>query len=93
MEAAVEEWIYRRPLKYLPRVVRPGMAEVLSGLGARGLQVGVFSDYPVADKLEAMGLRAAVSLELDATAESDQRLQAASARAGGGVRALGAVAR
>lgn len=70
MEAAVDEWIYKRPLKYLPRVVRTGMLEVLSALDARGLRVGVFSDYPVADKLEAMGLRATVSLELDATTES-----------------------
>jgi FMN phosphatase YigB (HAD superfamily) len=70
MEAAVEEWIYRRPLKYLPRVIRGGMAEVLSGLEARGLRVGAFSDYPVSEKLDAMGLRATVSLELDATADS-----------------------
>jgi FMN phosphatase YigB (HAD superfamily) len=70
MEAAVEEWIYRRPLKYLPRVVRAGMAEVLSGLVARELRVGAFSDYPVSDKLEAMGLRAAITLELDATSDS-----------------------
>lgn len=70
MEAAVEEWIYRRPLKYMPRVVRVGMAEVLSGLVARELRVGAFSDYPVSDKLEALGLRAAVTLELDATAEN-----------------------
>jgi FMN phosphatase YigB (HAD superfamily) len=70
MEAAVEEWIYERPLKYLPRVVRGGVPEVLSGLATRGLRVGAFSDYPVSDKLEAMGLRAAVTLELDATAES-----------------------
>ena len=70
MEAAVEEWIYRRPLKYLPRVVRGGMAEVLAGLETRGLRVGAFSDYPVSDKLDAMGLRANVSLELDATAAS-----------------------
>jgi FMN phosphatase YigB (HAD superfamily) len=70
MEAAVEEWIYRRPLKYLPRVVRAGMAGVLSGLAGYGLRIGAFSDYPVSDKLDAMGLRAMVSLELDATIES-----------------------
>jgi FMN phosphatase YigB (HAD superfamily) len=70
MEAAVDEWIYKRPLKHLPRVVRAGMLEVLSALDARGLRVGAFSDYPVSDKLEAMGLRATVSLELDATAAS-----------------------
>lgn len=70
MAAAVDEWIYRRPLKYLPSVVRAGMADVLSALIARELRIGVFSDYPVPDKLDAMGLRAAVTLELDATAES-----------------------
>ena len=69
MEDAVEEWIYKRPLKYLPRVVRGGMAEVLSALDARGLRVGAFSDYPVAEKLQAMGLRALMSLEVDATSE------------------------
>ena len=70
MEAGVEEWIYQRPLKYLRRVVRSDMAEVLAGLNARGLRVGAFSDYPVADKLDAMGLRRSIVLELDATAES-----------------------
>ena len=69
LEATIDEWIYRRPLKYLPRVMRRGMADVLSGLQARGLKVGVFSDYPVGEKLEAMGLRALISLELEATAE------------------------
>jgi FMN phosphatase YigB (HAD superfamily) len=70
MEAAVEEWIYTRPLKYLPRVVRSGMADVLSALDARGLRLGAFSDYPVAEKLHAMGLRSKMSLELEATAEA-----------------------
>lgn len=70
VEHAVEEWIYRRPLKYLPRVMRQGTYEVMTALRGRGLAVGVFSDYPVADKLETMGLRQHVSLELDATDEA-----------------------
>lgn len=70
MEAAVEEWIYRRPLKYLPRVVRAGTADLLSSLVNRGVKVGVFSDYPAGDKLDAMGLRRDVTLELEATAEA-----------------------
>jgi FMN phosphatase YigB (HAD superfamily) len=70
MEAAVEEWIYRRPLKYLPKVVRAGTSDVLTSLVNRGVKVGVFSDYPTRDKLEAMGLRTQVSLELEATAEA-----------------------
>ena len=68
IESAVAEWIYRRPLKYLPRVVRAGMREVLEEISARGVRVGAFSDYPVEEKLDAMGLRKAMTVTLDATA-------------------------
>jgi FMN phosphatase YigB (HAD superfamily) len=67
LERVVEEWIYRRPLKHLPRVVREGTSHVLAELQRRGLATGVFSDYPVAAKLDAMQLRQHVNLELDAT--------------------------
>jgi len=70
VEQAVEEWIYRRPLKYLPRVVREGASQVLAELNRRGIATGVFSDYPVAAKLDAMRLRQHVGLELDATEDS-----------------------
>lgn len=69
MVAAVEEWIYRRPLKYLPRVARQGLADTLAAMSAKGVHVGAFSDYPVAEKLAAMGVRSFVDLELDATSE------------------------
>ena len=64
---AVNEWIYRRPLKYLPRVVRGDARDLFQGLHDRGTAVGVFSDYPVSDKLIAMGLDSYVTLSLDAT--------------------------
>ena len=67
MEQVVAEWIVRRPLKYLPHVMRPGTREVLSQLRASGLKVGVFSDYPAEDKLKAMRLDRLVSLTIDAT--------------------------
>lgn len=67
VRGAVEEWIYRRPLKYLPRVMRAGTGEVMRELRERGISVGVFSDYPVGEKLDAMRLREHVMLELDAT--------------------------
>ena len=70
MEDAVAEWIIRRPLKYLPSVVRPGTRETFEALAASGLKVGVFSDYPAEDKLKAMQLDHLVSLMIDAT-ESD----------------------
>ena len=67
MEDAVAEWIVRRPLKYLPHVVRPGTREALTQLKAAGVRIGVFSDYPAQDKLKAMGLDHMVSLVVDAT--------------------------
>jgi FMN phosphatase YigB (HAD superfamily) len=63
----VGEWIYRRPLKYLPHVVRRDAGDVFRRLRERGLGVGAFSDYPVADKLRAMRLDGSATLQLDAT--------------------------
>jgi FMN phosphatase YigB (HAD superfamily) len=68
LRAVVAEWILRRPLKYLRYVVRPGAGETLAGLNRAGMKIGVFSDYPVRDKLEALGLGSFVSLHLEATA-------------------------
>jgi putative hydrolase of the HAD superfamily len=68
MVAAVDEWIYRRPLKHLPRVARRGLADVLGSLTARGIRVGVFSDYPVADKLLALRVHEPMTVALEATA-------------------------
>jgi len=67
IRAVVEEWIYRRPLKYLGRLARAGCQETLSALAGRGLRIGVLSDYPTADKVEALGLTAVMSLQLCAT--------------------------
>jgi FMN phosphatase YigB (HAD superfamily) len=67
VETAVREWMFERPLKYLRRVARPGLQQVMTGLGALKLEIGVFSDYPVAQKLDAMGIRHLVGLELEAT--------------------------
>lgn len=67
VRAVVEDWIYRRPLKYLRRVARSGCQQTLSALAAQGLRIGVLSDYPTADKVEALGLTGIVSLQLCAT--------------------------
>ena len=67
MEDAVAEWIVRRPLKYLPHVVRPGTREALAQLQAAGVRIGVFSDYPAEDKLKSMRLDQMVSLVVHAT--------------------------
>ena len=67
IEAVVAEWIHQRPLKYLRRCRRPGLEVFLTFLKSRGIQVGVFSDYPVLDKLQALGLTETMSLMLCAT--------------------------
>lgn len=62
----IDSWIHRRPLKYMRLVRRPGLATLLAELRRSGLRLGVFSDYPAADKLRAMGLAEAFDLVLDA---------------------------
>ena len=64
---AVEEWILTRPLKYLAAYRRRGVAEALKALREQGLQVGVFSDYPTDAKLEALGVKPFVTLQVCAT--------------------------
>jgi HAD superfamily hydrolase (TIGR01549 family) len=54
----VEEWMQRRPLAYLSRARRRGVCELFADLQTRGIRIGVLSDYPIGDKLAALGLRA-----------------------------------
>lgn len=69
VEAAVSEWIFRRPLRYLRfrRFRRAGIESLLDALAARGIPAGVFSDYPAREKLEALGLSDRISLVACAT--------------------------
>jgi FMN phosphatase YigB (HAD superfamily) len=63
----VEEWIHRRPLKYLKLCARRGVKDFFLYLADRGVRIGVFSDYPVCEKLQAMGLFDFVSVALCST--------------------------
>jgi HAD superfamily hydrolase (TIGR01549 family) len=64
MEAIVTEWIYSRPLKYLKLCKRRGLDTFLTFLEKRSIKTGAFSDYPVVDKLQALGLADHMSLAL-----------------------------
>ncbi|MCR4658632.1 MAG: HAD family hydrolase [Lachnospiraceae bacterium] len=55
---AVEEWIYRRPLEYIRRCRDDEAAGIFDLLKKHGISCFIFSDYPIADKLEALGLSA-----------------------------------
>jgi HAD superfamily hydrolase (TIGR01549 family) len=53
----VTHWMEQRPLDLVRRHMRPGVAEFLRAARRRGLSLGLFSDYPVEAKLDAMGIR------------------------------------
>jgi HAD superfamily hydrolase (TIGR01549 family) len=67
VERIVTEWMYQRPLKYLKLCRRRGVEAFFGFLQREHIHIGVFSDYPVIDKLHALGLAPAVSLTLCAT--------------------------
>jgi HAD superfamily hydrolase (TIGR01549 family) len=67
IESVVIEWIHQRPLKYLRICRRRGLEVFLTFLERQGIQIGVFSDYLVLDKLRALGLAERMSLALSAT--------------------------
>lgn len=54
----VADWIDERPLPFLRRCVTPGAHALFDALRHAGIIIGVWSDYPVARKLDALGLRA-----------------------------------
>ena len=58
VRAIVDQWIEKRPLRYLAACSYPGVAELFSGLRRKGKIVGVLSDYPAQAKLAALGLNA-----------------------------------
>jgi HAD superfamily hydrolase (TIGR01549 family) len=56
VERLVDEWMMRRPLKYLQFCRAAGLHGLLAAIDAAGLEAGILSDYPAAAKLEALGL-------------------------------------
>jgi HAD superfamily hydrolase (TIGR01509 family) len=65
-EQIVTEWIDRAPLELLARCARPGVDAALRSLRERGVRLAVLSDYPAADKLDALGLAEHFELVLSA---------------------------
>jgi HAD superfamily hydrolase (TIGR01509 family) len=57
VSACVTRWMEQEPLPLLARFAWPGVGEFLQTCKARGLRLGVLSDYPPEAKLEALGIR------------------------------------
>lgn len=58
LRRTIELWMYQRPLRHLSGCRFAGVLELHAALRSAGLPVAVFSDYPAAAKLEALGLEA-----------------------------------
>lgn len=56
VKEVVEEWLGRRPLPFVRMFRRNGMEKCLRKWHGNSLKLGVFSDYPVRDKLKALGI-------------------------------------
>ena len=58
VRAVIEEWIFKRPLMHLRNYLYDDVVDFFALLRGRGLKVGIYSDYPAKEKLEAMMLDA-----------------------------------
>ena len=67
VKLTITEWIFQRPLKYLRLCRRRGLEAFCMFLGKRNVPIGIFSDYPANEKLQALGLSAGIKLALCAT--------------------------
>lgn len=54
----VNRWMFQHPNQFLRACRYPGVAEFFAALRARGILIGVYSDYPAQQKLAALGLTA-----------------------------------
>jgi FMN phosphatase YigB (HAD superfamily) len=56
VRSLVARWMEEAPLPLLPRFMDPALPALLQVARQRGVRLGVFSDYPAAQKLGALGL-------------------------------------
>jgi phosphoglycolate phosphatase/putative hydrolase of the HAD superfamily len=58
----IEYYMFSFPLKFLKRFMYPGATELLKLLGKGNYKIAVYSDFPVEDKIKAMGITADYTL-------------------------------
>ena len=73
IEQTVSPWIHQRPLRHLAPLRIPGIRRFFGRLRSAGTKIAVYSDYPAATKLEALGLDA--DLVVTATDAAVDRLK------------------
>lgn len=93
VESIVTEWMYEKPLRHMAKAAWPGLRESLAQLRDAGLSLGVFSDYPPAAKLEALGVADLFEVALGATDSGVNAFKPNPKGFVAGARALGAAAK
>lgn len=58
MRTLVQDWMELRPLRHLRAARVEGTAELFEALRAKGIAIAIWSDYPIAAKRAALGLKA-----------------------------------
>jgi len=71
----LDHWYVEAPLPLLGACRRPGLLELLDAAQARGLRLGVFSDYPPHRKLTALGLDGRFEAALSASDAAVRRFK------------------
>jgi len=75
VRASVTRWMEQEPLDLLRRSAREGLREFLEAAQGCGVRLGVFSDYPAARKLDAMGIAGFFDVVACATDPGVQRFK------------------
>lgn len=70
VENIVSEWFIKEPLKMLRFCRRKGLVQALEQLSNDGFILGVYSDYPAAEKIMALGVYSYFSAIVDGTTPS-----------------------
>ncbi|MBL4769621.1 MAG: HAD-IA family hydrolase [Planctomycetes bacterium] len=70
LEDLVRYWMLEHPLPHLLKARYAGAEGLLERLQSKGIGLGVFSDYPVREKLKALELDRFFSVQLGATDET-----------------------
>jgi FMN phosphatase YigB (HAD superfamily) len=71
----VRRWMELEPLPLLAARARAGLGPLIAGARARGIRLGVLSDYPCRHKLEALGLAHSVDVVVCAQDPTVQRFK------------------
>ena len=73
--SCLEKWFDREPLRILAKIADPNIHQILREAKAKGLRLGVFSDYPARKKLEALGLDTAFDIVVSSSDAEIDRLK------------------